>query len=599
MWSRRLAARSAVLVAMATCSGSVAAAPKPPPHVLSEYEKESIRLALADIGAEREPSPEGKRVEDIDIVTLDVIEKRDPFPRFLNALHVTTRPVVIRREMLLHPGDLYDADLVEETARNLRQVPQLSVVLIVPTKAEKENWVRLLVITKDVWSLRPNLEPVFVNGNLQTLAMQAQEQNLLGRHKIITANIVLTRPTYLLGLGYTDPRIGGSRLAADGDANLVFNCRTGAVEGSTGDFSYGKPLYSTRTKWGWNTSIVWADGIVRPAGTTGQSVCSGDHAVELDFAATPYVDHVPYQYREDILDGEFAAVRSFGVAHKSDLAFGLEADRRVFEPPDLSAEPLIVRAEFQKLLPVSDTRLSPFVQLHEYENAFQRVLDIESLGLQEDFRLGYDAWLKVYPATKALGSTRNLIGLYGALGYTLPLSNGFTRVYAYSNLQISNPDQTDGVFKVGGRFVTPRLPFGRVVLDGYVLDRFDNYLNPNYSLGGTTRLRGYRTQAFVGPNVVVGNVEVRSRPIEVLSVQMGVAAFYDVGDAFRDFSVMKLKQGVGGGLRFVFPQAQRAVFRVDLGFPLSPSDPAADTTIVAEFEQAFPVPALVSPGLGL
>jgi hypothetical protein len=60
---------------------------------------------------------------------------------------------------------------------------------------------------------------------------------------------------------------------------------------------------------------------------------------------------------------------------------------------------------------------------------------------------------------------------------------------------------------------------------------------------------------------------------------------------------MKLRQGAGGGLRFAFPQIQRAVFRVDLGFPLTPSDPDAETTVVAQFEQAFDVPQLMSPGL--
>jgi hemolysin activation/secretion protein len=136
-----------------------------------------------------------------------------------------------------------------------------------------------------------------------------------------------------------------------------------------------------------------------------------------------------------------------------------------------------------------------------------------------------------------------------------------------------------------------------VLVDGTIRDRFENHLNPLTSLGGENRLRGYRTLAFVGPNYFATNFEVRSRPIEILSVQCGAAAFYDIGDAFASFKEMKLKQGVGAGLRLGFPQIQRSVFRVDFGFPLTPGVPQAETTIVAQFEQAFPVPRLAAPGL--
>ncbi|HVW28304.1 MAG TPA: hypothetical protein VHC69_23235 [Polyangiaceae bacterium] len=573
--------------------GHVAAAPPP----LSDYEKESLRIALDDTGDQIDPSPQGKVVEGIDVVTLDVIERRDPAPRFLNWFHATSRPRIIEQDVLLHVGDRYDKALVEETERNLRQLRQLSVVLIVPTKGSAPDRVRLLVVTKDVWSLRLNWDPVFVNGALQSLYLQPSEENLLGLHKTLNVNILLARATYTLGVGFIDPRIAGTRLQAAATANVIVNCRTGEAEGSTGSFQYGKPLYSTRTKWAWVTAAEWEEGVVRPAGTLGRSICSGDQAVPLDFAATRERDGVPYQYREDVIDGEAAVVRSFGSVFKHDVTFGVETDRRVYEPPDLSKHPQIVRDEFGALLPVSDTRISPFAQLHEYENRFFRVLDVETMGLQEDYQLGYDVWARAYPALRALGSTRNLMGLYGGAAYTLPVLDGFVRPYVTTSVQVSKPSQTDGELQSGARIVSPKLPFGRVVLDGFLLDRFDNYLNPIQSLGGTTRLRGYRTQAFVGPNVLVANAEVRSRSVEILHVYVGAVAFYDVGDAFHSFDTMKLRQGAGAGLRLAFPQIQRSVFRVDLGFPLTPRDPDAETTVVAQFEQAFDVPQLTTPGL--
>ncbi|MBI2388465.1 MAG: hypothetical protein HYV09_02510 [Deltaproteobacteria bacterium] len=54
---------------------AVADAPKAPKsvtHEYSPYEKESIRIALAQTGREIEPSPEGKTIEGWDVVALDV-----------------------------------------------------------------------------------------------------------------------------------------------------------------------------------------------------------------------------------------------------------------------------------------------------------------------------------------------------------------------------------------------------------------------------------------------------------------------------------------------------------------------------------------------
>jgi hypothetical protein len=563
-------------------------------HPFSGYEEESVRLALEEVHRELDPAPEHKWVEAVDVVTLDVVERRDPAPRFLNWFHATSRASVIRREMLIGVGDRYDTALVEETERNLR-VRQLSVVLVVPTKGSAQDRVRLLAVTKDVWSLRVNWEPVFVNGRLYSLFLQPSEENFLGRHKTVNTNLVLTPATYTVGLGFVDPRIGGTRLQTRATANLIVNCRTGGVEGSTGSFEYGKPLYSAHTRWAWVASTAWSQNVVRPGGTVGRSICSDDRPVSVELPGAPAHVPIPYQYRQDVLVGQFSALRSFGVAGKNDLSFGVEASRRIFAAPDLSSQPRAVRDAFDTLLPVSDQRLSPFVQLHAYPNRYLRVLDFETLGLQEDHALGHDVWLKAYPAARALGSTRDLAGLYTGVGYTVPVLDGLIRAYASSTIELSRVAQSDAQVVVGTRAVTPRLPFGRIIVDAVLLDRYANYLNPSQSLGGTTRLRGYRASAFVGPDVVVANLEVRSRPVEVLSVQIGAVAFYDVGDAFHDFGAMRLRHGVGGGLRFLIPELDRTVFRIDAGFPLDPRDPAAEMTVIAAFRQAFVMPDLSHP----
>src|SRR4051812_20652940 len=102
--------------------------------VYSALEQSVIGQKLAERGLTLEPAPEGKRIEGIDIARMDVFDERDPMPDFVNLLHVTTRERVIRRELLLEPGMPYREVLAAETARNLRELVQLSIVLIVPTR---------------------------------------------------------------------------------------------------------------------------------------------------------------------------------------------------------------------------------------------------------------------------------------------------------------------------------------------------------------------------------------------------------------------------------------------------------------------------------
>src|SRR5262249_2062677 len=152
---------------------------------------------------------------------------------------------------------------------------------------------------------------------------------------------------------------------------------------------------------------------------------------------------------------------------------------------------------------------------------FMRVLDLETLALQEDVRLGHDVWLKIYPITHALGSSRTFLGTYAAAQYTVPLGDGLARLGVETVNEAESARLADASVNVHLRIVTPRLGFGRFVFDSDVINRYRNYLNQRSYLGGDSRLRGYPTAFLVGKDVVSSNFEYRSRPIQILSCQVG------------------------------------------------------------------------------
>ena len=557
----------------------------------SRYEQETIDAEIARLGGKIDPNAEGKTIERIEIVSLEVIEPRDPIPELVNALHATTRPYVIEREVLLARGEAYRKVLADETARNLRRLPQLSLVVCVPVEGSTRDSVRLVVITKDVWSLRLAFDLKYSAGGLESLLVEPTETNIAGTQQTALARFTLNPDRYSLGATYRIPRLEGLWLAFVADANIYLNRHTGQPEGSYGSASIGRPLYSTRTEWAWSDGVAWHDEIKRRYADA--------HLVALPVTLpSGTVVDVPYEYRSRSITDQVSVTRSFGWAVKNDFTFGAEMNRRSYETPPALAQidPAAVAQFVTKALPVSDTRVGPFAQWRGYKTDFLRILDFESLGLQEDYRLGHDVWLRVYPVTSALGSSRTFVGTYAAAQYTVAAGDGFARASVESTVEAETERLSDAAIGGNVRIVTPRLGFGRVVLDGAALNRYRNYLNQTTFLGGDTRLRGFPTSAYVGKDVVALNVEYRSRPLEVLGTwQLGGAAFYDVGDAFNGFDDVRLKHAVGVGVRALFPSLDRLVFRADLGFPVyapapRPGDlPYSPVSFFVAFSQAFPI----------
>jgi hypothetical protein len=91
-----------------------------------------------------------------------------------------------------------------------------------------------------------------------------------------------------------------------------------------------------------------------------------------------------------------------------------------------------------------------------------------------------------------------------------------------------------------------------------------------------------------------------------LSCQLAAVGFFDAGDAFppgapagsNGSSKFEAFQSVGVGLRALFPQLDRGVFRADLGFPIErPINPAnglpiAPFAFLLSFGQALHVPGV-------
>lgn len=522
----------------------------------SAYELAAIRDAESLLGARVDPEAEGKIVESVETVRLDPIEKKDPAPIALNAVHVTTKEEVILHEVLLRVGEPYRKVTADESARNIRRFMKVSVVAIVPMTGSTADRVRLVVITKDVWSLIADVDFHVTSGGMEHMMLEVEETNLFGRQVELSGHSIIQPESVAFGAAYKAPRFFGRWLSFHAEGNVIVNRRSGDPEGSFGDARIERPLFSSRTNWAWNTGIYWLDEVYRRYSNA---------AVALS------EDGVPWVYRARRIEYQGSATRSFGWARKNDFTVGLSIARDVYRVPDRPDLDPDAVARFQRAaVPVGEARTMPFAQWRTYANDFLRIVDFETLALQEDYRLGYDLVVRGYPVARALGSTRDLVGVRVGAVYTLALGDGFVRAHLDSTTEAEAHRVADAWLMGELRIVSPRTPVGRLVFDVAGTNRWRNYLNRLSYLGGEDRLRGWPTRHFVGKDVFAMNVELRTRPIELFSVQLGGAFFYDNGRAWSgSFAEISPAHSVGAGFRVVFPQLDRSVIRGDFGFPIA------------------------------
>jgi len=556
---------------MLHCHLALAQKPTSQSTEYSRYEKETIARALEASGKKIDPAPEGKIIERIDTMRFEVLEDRDPIPdkalgipvrKLLNSLHVVSRDYVIRRETLLHEGEPYQQVLVDETARNMRtRMPlEVSVVIIVGVVGSTPDKVGLLIITKDIWSLRLSYDLAVGPGGVESLLLVPQETNLLGHHHTLSTTFVYQPESYTFGAGYNIPRFGTSWIGAAANASIVINRRSGAAEGMTGALSVGQDLYSTLTKWAWGFNSSYSNTVTR-------------HYVNANVATFNSPDVVgaagiPYQYRSRAESVSVSLTRSFGWGIKNNFSLSFNAAKSSYSTFDLSAFNPVVAREFQGLIPIGEARVYPMLTWASFRNDYFRTLDIATLALQEDYRLGHDVSVSLYPVPRALGSSRDLVGVTARAAYSLAMGDGLVGATATAFAEDSRGDITDG--SVGASFgaISPRTGFGRVVMNASFLNRFRNYLNAQTFAGGSDRLRGYPSNFFFGKDTLFYNLEFRSRSAEVLKCQVGGVVFYDVGDAAQGFNMLHAKQSVGTGVRILLPQLNRMVFRADIALPM-------------------------------
>lgn len=528
------------------------------------YEERLVEWGLAQHERTLEPSPAGLRVEEVLVASENIIAPSDPYPMFLNWIHVRTRESVIRREVLLAPGDAWDASRVQETERNLRRLFLLAVVKVVPVKG-REGGVGLLVITRDRWSLRLSNAFTLIGPLLQYLQLQLIEVNFNGWGQQLAVNTVVRLDTFSVGQTFIERRLFGSRWYVGESAALLFNRQTGAAEGSVGSVAVGQPLITLDQPWAFLVEGSW--------NVRRRRVFRGASLWELDYPGAAGAEKVPLVYDVREFSAEASATRSFGREVKLDVTGSVGGYSRHYRPPGLTPEQAAwLTANY---LPRSEDVTFVGAQVRAFPANFRVLKNLDTFELSEDVQLGWRALAQVRYAVPLPFAPAHFVELGASLRYRLYVHDDLLTVTVAGAVRVRpglDPANQRLAFEVSN--YSPQFWGGRLVTRLLVDVKGNDLDNRQLLLGGSTGLRGTFAEQYTGRNMVLANVEYRAKPIELFTNWLGLVLFYDVGTAYDTAPVFTHTTGIG--LRLLLPQLNREVLRLDFGFVINGPVPGVD-----------------------
>lgn len=527
---------------------------------LGSLERQASEDALRDRGLRLDPAPAGKRIGQIHVVNHEVFSERDSYLQLLNMFHWTTREHVIRREVLLQPGDSYVEELVEESTRNLlRDALLSSLVVVLPVLSTQPGAVDLLVVTRDLWSLRFNTEFDYGEGTLRALDTSLSENNLFGRRKKFSFAYSLRRDTHSLGPSYVDPNLIGSRLVLSGGARLIFNRTSREREGASISGGLRYPLFSLASRWGASISGSYASAVYRQY--------LGNQVARINVgpsAAEPIVVPYSYAYRRGSVESQ--VVRSFPgrVINRVAVGHTLGVLRPRLERDFPTDDPAAI-ARFRQYLPRSERVSRVYASYSLFTPRYRVYRDFATYDLREDRILGPSLSASLSRAAGWLGSDRTYFGFSASASYAGDLGDGYQSISLSWSGLVREGRREDEDRGVGVYLASPMLrrlvrlvgSMGLSAKSGTTQPRVDYYTV------GSESLRAYATGEFQGQVSWVGHLEARSAPLPVASFRLGVVTFYDVGHAAERIAELRAKQDVGLGLRLLIPQLNYEVLRVD------------------------------------
>ncbi len=184
-------------------------------------------------------------IGEIRVLPQEIFDTADPREdkllfRWANALHIRTRPEVIRRALLFQSGEPVSVRLIEETERLLRSERFLYDVVLRPVNY-RDGVVDIEVLTRDTWSLDLGVS-VGRSGGTNSSSLRLKEYNFLGTGATISLGRSKNVDRSGTEFQFSNSRVFGTWTAVDLSHTINSDGRRDAL-------SVVRPFYALDSRW--------------------------------------------------------------------------------------------------------------------------------------------------------------------------------------------------------------------------------------------------------------------------------------------------------------------------------------------------------------
>lgn len=443
------------------------------------------------------------------------------YSRLADALHIKTRPGVVRDQLLFQSGDPVRAPLIYQTERRLRSYKFLRKADIVPVACH-DGRVDVDVNVKDSWTLKPEVAYERIGGQ-NIVSFQLKDENLFGLGKTIALGHIHGTQRDENYASYFDPALAGSRWQLLASASNL-------SDGYGRQLSINRPFFADATAWSGGASFLTQQADVNFYNDGKQAWVASDQTRQVSLSWQHLVAW-------DGVSGLRAGVRYIDEAWR----YG----------------PLIPRAPRLRPRPALPDRQFRGLQgtLNFFQDRYATFYNMAQIGRAEDYNLGWTASAAAgfFPTSFGSSSDAWIGGLGATYGTRLPwdgavfVSAGVGGRHArgawrgsYGDLGATWYDQT----------------FDRQTLVAHVTADWQLRPDPEDQLylGGLAGLRGYPNYFRAGDRRWTLTLEDRifTTTTFVNTFKLGYVAFLDAGriDQPGGQGWSRIFSDVGGGLRF-------------------------------------------------
>jgi hypothetical protein len=472
-------------------------------------------------------------------------EENNMLYRLANRVHILTKEPVVLQQLLLEPAEIFDARVAQETQRLLRAQGSFFDADIRPFRV-CDGKVDLEIITRDSWSLTPNLGFDRAGGE-NNFSIGLRDTNILGLGNQLSVAASQDIDRQSTEFTYQDNNVFGSRLR--GYTQFI-----DSDDGFTHVIDLGLPFFELDSRNAWRIRLE-NDERIDELFFRGEEVAGVIHALERY--------SLEYGFSQGLVDG-YSKRWLFGYGYRRD---------RFSQSEELPAP-----ADF----PSNREFSFPFVRYESIEDNFVTAVNLEQIYLTEDLHLGSRLNLSVGIAAEQFGSDQSRLVLQG----------GYADTLLYDGRQLSQHEiQFDGfwneatgqledfVLNYEARYF--RRQSGPFALFVNFKAAYSKNLNSNRQLvmGGIAGARAFDNRFQAGDRSVVLSIEERAySDLHLFNlVRVGAAVFADIGRAWEpgvdDGLADDYLSNVGIGLRLGSSKsASSRVAHIDFAIPLTNRD---------------------------